>query len=237
MTPGTPVKPTLVSIVLPVYNQAAHIGETLAEYADALDRLPIPYELLPVVNGPRRDRSLEVCREVQARRPSVRALCVDEGGWGRAVRAGLREARGDLLCYTNSARTTAKELTLLVLYGIVHPDHVMKATRKVREGALRRLGSLLYNLEGRALFDLPYWDINGTPKVFPREFTPLMTLASDDDLIDLEFDVLCRRYDYPMLEVPVFSSHRHAGKSTTNFRSAFRMYTGAFRLRKVMGRP
>jgi glycosyltransferase involved in cell wall biosynthesis len=231
------VNPALVSIVLPVYNQEAHIGKTLAEYADALDRLPIPYELLPVVNGPRRDRSLEICRETEAGRPSVRTLCIDEGGWGRAVRAGLREARGDLLCYTNSARTTAKELTLLVLYGIVHPDHVIKAMRKVRESALRRLGSLLYNLECRALFDLPYWDINGTPKIFPRDLAPLTTLASDDDLIDLEFHVLCRRHDYPMLEVPVFSSRRHAGKSTTNFRSAFHMYTGAVRLRKRMGRP
>ena len=229
------MSPSLVSVVLPVYNQESHIGQTLAEYADALDRLPIPYELLPVVNGPRRDRSLEVCRTTQATRPSVRTICIDEGGWGRAVRAGLQESKGDLICYTNSARTTAKELTLLVLYGVVHPDHVIKATRKVRESAARRFGSLLYNLECRALFDLPYWDVNGTPKLFPRQLAPLLLMESDDDLIDLEFNALCRRHNYPVLEVPVFSSRRHAGKSTTNLRSAFRMYSGAVRLRRHFG--
>jgi glycosyltransferase involved in cell wall biosynthesis len=226
------LSPTLVSVVLPVYNQESHIGETLTEHANALDRLPSPYELLPVVNGPRRDKSLEICRAIQATRPSVRTICIDEGGWGRAVRAGLQASKGDLICYTNSARTTAKELTLLVLYGVVHADHVIKATRKVRESAARRFGSLLYNLECRALFDLPYWDINGTPKIFPRQLAPLLDLTSDDDLIDLEFCVLCRRHDYPVLEVPVFSSRRHAGKSTTNLKSALRMYVGALRLRE-----
>ena len=51
---------------------------------------------------------------------------------------------------------------------------VIKASRKIRENWKRRLGSLLYNLECRALFDLPYWDINGTPKVFGRHFIPLI---------------------------------------------------------------
>jgi hypothetical protein len=44
----------------------------------------------------------------------------------------------------------------------------VKANRKIRDHWSRRLGSLLYNLECRALFDLSVWDVNGTPKVFPR---------------------------------------------------------------------
>ena len=48
----------------------------------------------------------------------------------------------------------------------------MKANRKIRDNWRRRLGSLLYNLECRALFDLANWDINGTPKVFPRALRP-----------------------------------------------------------------
>jgi glycosyltransferase involved in cell wall biosynthesis len=222
----------MASIVLPIYNQADHIRGVIEDYLPLLDRMHVPYELLPVINGPRRDRSLEICREIEERHPGVRTLCIDQTGWGRAVRYGLSQARGDLLCYTNSARTTGRDLLLMLTYGSIHTDCVIKANRKIRESARRRLGSLLYNLECRSLFDLPYWDINGTPKVFSRAMSPLLQLTRDDDLIDLEFSVICRRQGYEVLEVPILSSTRRSGRSTTGFESAIRMYWGAWQMRR-----
>jgi glycosyltransferase involved in cell wall biosynthesis len=226
----------LASVILPVHNQAEHIRGVLEDYRAALDRLDFAYELLPVINGPRRDQSLEICEAMEKEDPRIRALCIDKGGWGRAVRHGLSKARGDMLCYTNSARTTPKDLLLVLLYGSVHDDCVVKASRKVRESWKRRLGSLLYNLECRALFDLPYWDINGTPKVFHRRHARLLEVTRNDDLIDLEFNVICRREDYPVIEVPTFASRRFSGRSTTNVRSAFLMYTGALEMRRGLPR-
>lgn len=222
------------SVVLPVCNQADHIGRVLDEYVSVLSRLDFEYELLPVVNGPRHDRSLEICRALEARLPVVRTMVIEEGGWGRAVRAGLAAARGDLLCYANSARTTGKDLLLVLLYASIHTDSVVKANRRIREGWRRRLGSLLYNLECRALFDLPYWDINGTPKAFHRSLSPLLALTRDDDLIDLEFTVICRREGFPVIEAPIFSTTRRSGGSTTNLKSALRLYRGALQLREQM---
>ena len=222
----------LVSVVLPVYNQADHIQRVLEEYLAALKTFHLNYELLPVINGRRRDNSLEICQAMQEKFPCIRTLHIEEGGWGRAVRHGLSQAKGELLCYTNSARTTAKELMLALIYGAVHPGAVIKANRKIRESVERRMGSLLYNLECRALFDLPYWDVNGTPKVFGRELTPLMNLSRNDDLIDLEFNAICRREDYAVIEVPVFSTSRRSGASTTTLRSAFHMYWNAYQFRR-----
>ena len=91
---------------------------------------------------------------------------------------------------------------------------------------------MLYNLECRALFDLPYWDVNGTPKVFSRELTALLKLSRDDDLIDLEFNAICRAAGYRVIEIPIHSSTRRSGKSTTTWRSAAAMYWGAWRLRR-----
>jgi hypothetical protein len=118
----------------------------------------------------------------------------------------------------------------MLLYALAYPNVVVKANRKIREGTRRRLGSLLYNIECRWLFDLANWDVNGTPKVFPRSFEQLLTLRRDDDLIDAEFSAICRREGYPMIEVPVFSTRRHGGKSTTNLGSAVKMYWGAYLL-------
>lgn len=219
----------LVSVVVPVHNQADHIGTVVREYLEPLDRLGKPFEIVLVPNACT-DATPEVCAALAAEHPSVRVVTSELGGWGRAVRLGLREARGDLLCYTNSARTAPQELALVLVYATAFPDVVVKANRKIREHWSRRIGSLLYNIECRTLFDLSNWDVNGTPKVFPRRFEQLMALTRDDDLIDAEFNLVCRRYGYPMVEVPIFSTRRHGGRSTTNMGSAFRMYLGAIQL-------
>ncbi|MFN8545016.1 MAG: glycosyltransferase [Candidatus Binatia bacterium] len=219
----------LVSIVLPVHDQAEHIASVVGEHLAALERLPARVEVILVPNGCR-DGSDGVCERLAAADPRIRVVASVEGGWGRAVRLGLGAARGDILCYTNSARTTREELLLMLLYATAYPEVVVKANRKIRERFTRRIGSLLYNIECRTLFDLSNWDVNGTPKVFPRRFDKLLALARDDDLIDAEFCLICRREGYPMVEVPVFSFRRHGGQSTTGWRSAVRMYVGAYRL-------
>jgi glycosyltransferase involved in cell wall biosynthesis len=220
------VTPALISIILPVHNQADHIDRLLQEFVAELGKVPVPYELLLIENGSR-DDSLEICKRAAEGMESVHAFHSERPGWGCAVKLGLQKANGDLICYTNSARTTAKDLVVCLLYSVAYSETVVKANRKIRENWRRRIGSLLFNIECRTLFDLSNWDMNGTPKVFPRTFDRLLRLERDDDLIDVEFCIACRDNDYAMIEVPSFSSRRHGGKSTTGYRSALRMYTGA----------
>ena len=219
----------LISIVLPVHNQADHIGGVVAEYGQALSQIGTDSEIVLVPNACR-DDSEAVCDALAREMPAVRVVPSAQGGWGLAVRLGLAAALGEILCYTNSARTGPEDLLQLLHYANTHPEAVIKANRKIRERWSRRLGSLLYNIECRALFDLSNWDVNGTPKVFPRRFTKLLGLTRDDDLVDLEFNVICRREGYPMVEVPTFSRRRHGGRSTTTMLSAVKMYWGAYRL-------
>ena len=225
----------LISIILPVHNQADHIENLVEDYVQCVKAIPFPLEMILVVNNSH-DDSLALCQRLADRYPMIRVLNSDAGGWGLSVRLGLQEARGDLLCFTNSARTRPEDLLLFLLYGISNPNVVIKANRKFRDSWVRRLGSLLYNLQIRSLFDLAYWDINGTPKVFPRSHDGLMNLNENGDLLDAEFTVICRQLDYPVIEVPVVRVARRGGKSTTNYGSAIRMYVGAIRLWKRMGR-
>jgi dolichol-phosphate mannosyltransferase len=219
----------LVSVILPVYNQADHIANIVDSYVNVLEKIPLAYEILLVVNNSR-DDSLSLSQQLAEKNPAIRVLHSEAGGWGLAVKLGLKAAQGDLVCYTNSARTSAPNLQLMILYAIANPGNVIKANRKLRESFSRRLGSLLYNLECRNLFDLPYWDINGTPKLFPKAYDQFFTLSEDGDLIDLEFNAVCRENNYAMLEIPIISTTRHGGKSTTSLKSAWRMYAGAFQL-------
>ena len=219
----------LVSIVLPVHNQADHIGGIIQGYIDELSKEASTCEFILVTNACT-DNSVAVCQELAKQNPNIKVIDTPKGGWGNAVKLGLQQVSGDLICYTNSARTSPEVLHNILRYGIIYPNVVIKANRKIRDSLRRRLGSLLYNLECRMLFDSPVWDINGTPKVFPRKFAPLLSLQREDDLIDAEFVALCRQHDYPILEVPVLSTRRHGGKSTTNYGSAVKMYLGALSL-------
>jgi glycosyltransferase involved in cell wall biosynthesis len=219
----------LISIVLPVSNQADHIGIFVQKYEEALAKIQNPHELILVVNACH-DCTLEVCYALAERYDPVRVVYSKKGGWGLAVKIGLAEAKGKFLCYTNSARTSPEDLILILLYAVVYPNVVIKANRKIRDSWYRWLGSLLFNLECRVFLDLPTWDINGTPKVFPCQFNKLLSLTRDDDLLDAEFNIVCRREGYPVKEVPIFYSQRHGGRSTTNYVSALRMYWGAFQL-------
>jgi undecaprenyl-phosphate 4-deoxy-4-formamido-L-arabinose transferase len=220
---------TLVSIVLPVHRQADHLAGIVRAYEASLSRIGVPFELILVVNGPS-DASITVARQLESAHRYVRVLETRTARWGHAVKLGLAAAKGDLICYTNSARTTGEDLALVLIYAMAYPGVVIKVNRRVRDSLSRRIGSLVYNLQCRMLFDLSCWDLNGTPKAFPRTCDKLLALERDDDLIDLEFNIVCHREGYRMLEVPILATHRHGGQSTTNLRTAFFLYWGAFRL-------
>ena len=225
------MKNHLISIILPIHKQSDHISSLIDQYLDALKNLPAGLEMLLVVNG-QDEASYKACQDIARKNGQVKVIYSREAGWGKAVRLGISKAQGDIICYTNSARTKPKDLLLFLVYSIANPDVVLKANRQIRDSLLRAVGSLIYNLECRLLFALNSWDINGTPKVFPRKFKRFLELNRDDDLIDLEFSLICKEENYPILEIPIFSARRHSGYSTTKIPSAVKMYWGALRFKK-----
>jgi len=219
-----------ISVVLPIYNQADHVEGIVRQYLASLGNLKHSCELVLVVNG-NEDGSLERSLVLAESYDSLKVVYDEQSGWGRAVRKGLEAATGDTLSYTNSARTSSYHLALHVMLALANPGLIIKANRRLRHPLARRIGSVIYNVECRTLFDLPVWDINGTPKVFSRETYERLNLHQDGDLIDLEFIIRCGQLGLQILEVPIVSSARHGGGSTTNFISAARMYWGALSMR------
>jgi glycosyltransferase involved in cell wall biosynthesis len=235
MVPDSPDRPPAVSVVLPVHNQADHLQRIVQGYVEAFTSGGIRHELILVVNGCS-DASPALAADLGRRHPSVRTITSEKSGWGHAVKLGIAAARGDLVAYTNSARTSADDLVRAVSLAVNNPGVVVKASRRIRESAVRRTGSVIYNFECRMLFDLACWDVNGTPKVFPRTCTRLLSLTREDDLIDLEFNVVARDERYPLIEMPIVATARHGGRSTTSVRGAVRLYWGAVRFWRTRAR-
>ncbi len=224
----------LLSVVLPCRNQEDHIAEVLRSYAAPLAGRP--YELVVVPNACT-DRTPARVREAAAADPAIRVVENPRGGWGLSVLTGLAAARGSILCYTNSARTDPAHVAAVADLAVAHAPCIAKVRREQRGAPLREAGSWLYNLEGRLLFGLAARDVNGTPKAFPREVYASLGLFSEGDLLDLELLAKAQRRGIRIVELPVAGFRRHGGKSSTNLKTAFGLYTGALKLKRALADP
>lgn len=222
------------SIVLPVHNQADHLARVVQSYLEVLPTDGSSQVLL-VPNGCT-DDSVVVCQRLADGSSAVAVVSCERSGWGAAVRTGLAAASGDRLCFTNLARTSARDLQAVLFLAQANPDAAVKAVRTGRERWLRRAGSAAYNAQARLTFGVRSRDVNATPKAFPRGFSPLLHLTRDDDLLDLEFVVSCQENGFALLEVPIRDTRRHGGRSTTGWRTAMRLYTGALGMRVRAGK-
>ncbi len=237
--PSRGPRSSVISLVLPARGgqEVAGVGATALRrsvdaYIASLDDIGEPWEILlvPAARGVACDQVRDVCGQIASRGSGVH-VCSSADGWGAAVRTGLRMSEGELLCYTNYERTSAKVLGLMLNFALRNRELVLRANRRTRDTGIQRLGSLLFNLECRALLGVPAWDINGTPKVFPRAFDKLLELTRTDDLFDAEFSLVCEREGYPVVEIPVDADLLSGSRARPDYRAALRMYMGVPTLR------
>lgn len=225
-----------LSVVLPCRNQEDHIEEVLRSYAGPLERTGRSYELVVVPNACS-DRTAQIVRSVSEGDPRIRVVENPRGGWGLSVIMGLAAARGSMLCYTNSARTDPENVVAVLDLCMKSGPCLAKARRDKRGAPLREAGSWLYNVEGRLLFGIRARDVNGTPKVLSRDLFRDLRLFSEGDLLDLELMAKVSRLDIPIVELPVRGFTRHGGRSSTDWKTAWALYTGALKLRRMLADP
>ncbi len=85
-----------LSVVIPVYNEEAIIEGALLRYLQGLDELGRDVEVIVSANGCR-DQTIPIVRELMSAWPALRLLESDTPDYGRALRAGLLAARGDVV--------------------------------------------------------------------------------------------------------------------------------------------
>ena len=85
-----------LSIVIPVYNEEAIIEGALLRYLHDLAELDRPFELIVSANGCR-DQTIPIVRELMVGHPALRLIDSDTPDYGRALRAGLLAATGDVV--------------------------------------------------------------------------------------------------------------------------------------------
>ena len=82
-----------LSVVIPAYNEALNLPDTLAAFYNELTANNIDHELL-VINDNSKDNTIEVITDLQRTMPTIRTIfnTPPHNGFGYAIRKGLVNA-------------------------------------------------------------------------------------------------------------------------------------------------
>jgi dolichyl-phosphate beta-glucosyltransferase len=164
------------SIVIPAYNESGRIASTLRRVVDYVRAQGWRAEIL-VVNDGSTDRTVDVVREFQAQAPEVRTIeNPGNRGKGYSVRAGMLQAKGDILVFTDSDLSAPIEEADRLFAAIAAGADIAIGSRWLdsgrqthRQPLYRQFFGRCYNLVTRLVMGLPFADTQCGFKAFTRE--------------------------------------------------------------------
>jgi glycosyltransferase involved in cell wall biosynthesis len=144
------------SVVIPVYNSAATVRETIDRTVAFFEGHGYDYELV-LVNDGSRDRSWDVLREKALANPHIVAInLLRNYGQHTALFCGFQESTGDyVITIDDDLQNPPEEIIHLINKAHEGHDVVFGRYRKKRHGLYRRLGSLLIHAINRRIFHQP----------------------------------------------------------------------------------
>jgi glycosyltransferase involved in cell wall biosynthesis len=144
------------SIVIPVFNSVAIVGNTMDKVVEVFEKEGLSYELI-LVNDGSRDGSWDVIAEQARRNPHVIALdLLRNYGQHNANLAGLREARGDYVITMDDDLQNPPDQALVLIEEAMRGRDVVFGQFEVKQAARhRRLGSKAISMINRRIFGQP----------------------------------------------------------------------------------
>lgn len=126
---------TLLSVVIPCFNEQLVIQETHRSLLEALEKMPEGnFELIYIDDGSR-DKTLDILRELQKTDSQVRVISLSRNfGHQVAVTAGLEHAKGDAIAIIDADLQDPPEVILEMLERWQQGVDVAYGVRAEREG-------------------------------------------------------------------------------------------------------
>lgn len=202
------------SIVVPAYNESKNLKLLIPHLDTTLSAFNESYEIIVADNGSL-DDTQETLAILQRRFPAVVSVFEPRKGFGSAIMAGLARAQGEVVGYVH-ADNQMEAMDIVRIYRLLKQEQLdlCKATRIDRhDGAIRWIISKVYNLLFRMLFQTHWRDINGSPKLFTRQFFQAARISSNNWFIDPEIIIKARRLGARMGEVEIRTRPRRYGMS------------------------
>jgi glycosyltransferase involved in cell wall biosynthesis len=213
-----------LSIVIPAYNEAARLGNTLEAVLDYM-RQNYPHGEVIVVDDGSTDDTALLARQSFAGRGTLRTSVISYKsnlGKGRAVRLGLLAARGEIALFSDADLSTpiteAPKLVDPILKNECDVTFGSRALDRTLIGVhqpwRREQGGRVFNLAVRLATGLPFWDTQCGFKAFKMSVCrPLVEAATVDRFgFDVELLYLAYRAGLRLREIPVRWDHNEGSK-------------------------
>jgi len=213
-----------VSVVVPAFNEAIRIGDTLAVTIGYLEQESPSSEVI-VVNDGSTDCTGEVIRKVSAVPSSIAIRLLENfpnRGKGAAVRTGLLNATKPIAVFFDADLSTPIDELPKIVEPIARNDvDIAFGSRALdrklignRQPWRREQGGRVFNLVVRVATGLPFWDTHCGFKAFRMETCrPIIAAAK---IIGFGFDVelllLAQRAGLRLREIPVRWNHHEGSK-------------------------
>ena len=223
----------MISIVIPVYNEASTVREAAAELCRKLDALRWEYELILSENGSR-DGTLQILEALPAQLPRTRWLHEDDANYGRALKIGILQARGEVVICDEIDLCDVEfyQRALPILEQGADMVVGSKAMKGANDGRplVRRLATRTITLLLRVVTGFRGTDTHGL-KAFNRERLADVARACvvDRDLFASEFVIRAQRMGRDVREIPI-ALHEKRPPSTHLLRRVPRVLKGLFKL-------
>jgi len=206
-----------LSFVLPAFNEAENIEESVRQGVRALDRLASAGRLsaweIVVVDDGSTDCTVEHVRGVHD--PRIRIVMhADNQGYGAALRTGFSAARHDLVFFTDAdLQFDADEIGLLMPW-IAEFDIVAGYRSPRQDQWFRRANAAAWGMALYGAFGLDVEDVNCAFKLFRRHVLEGLEINSTGAFINAEILLKAVGRGYTLKQVPVSHFARAAGEQT-----------------------
>jgi glycosyltransferase involved in cell wall biosynthesis len=227
-----------LSLIMPCYNEEDVIGYTIPRLLAAFDRAGYRLELVAVDNGSW-DRTGEIIKELATKNPSVVYHRVERNeGYGNGVLSALPVCSAPWVgTIPADGQVDAEDVARLFEAVVACGGNALaKVRRRFRmDGLRRKIVSIAYNLMVQILWPgIGSIDVNGNPKILPRELMMSLRLQSKGWLLDPEILIKSHYLGVRIIELNVFGRMRGNGLSHVRMETCWEFFTSllAFRFSK-----
>ena len=233
--------PPTLSLVFPVFDEERNLRALLDQALDLAPRLAPDFEIIVVDDGSR-DGSARIAEERHLAEPRVRLIRHPSNrGYGAALRSGLREARGELVFFSDAdLQFDLEELATLLAHA--RDFDIVAGHREPRRDPWgRRAMAAVWGALVRRLFDVRVRDIDCAFKVFRRHVLEAIPIASVGAFVNTEILVRAAQAGFRIHQVPVSHRRRRFGRQTgarprVILRALVELATLSRELRRPLGR-
>lgn len=160
-----------ISIVVPTYNEEKRIGKTIERIFQFFKKISDNFEIIVSDDGSQ-DKTCKIVKNLKSKYKDLILLENKHLGKGMTVKAGMAEARGELVLFTDAdLATPIEEFSKLKKEFAKGADVVVGSRGLKREGApiIRYVLSWGFNFLVRVLLGLNFSDTNCGFKAFRKQ--------------------------------------------------------------------